>query len=475
MEEPQKPPADKAPEEGRSPERQVPEGQVPEEQAQERIQQLRYAMVEEGVAAALAPFQELHPADQGELVAELPRERQQQLLEFLTPWEIAQVLGHMDPDEAAGVSRALETPVLSLALDAGSPDVAADIVRLLPPERAQEVLGGMQTAQEVTSLLQYPDESAGGLMTPEYPVVRAEVTAAMALDGLRLLGPQAETVPSFFVVAGDGRLVGSLGIARLALARPTDVVGDIMDPDVRSVSAAADQEECARLMERYDLRHLPVVDPEHRLVGVILVEDVVDVVEEEATEDMYKMIGMGGARLFGPLRGSVRHRLPWLYVNLVTTLLAALVISLFESTIDQVVVLAVFLPVVAGQGGIGGTQTLTLVVRGMALGELLGRRGLRLLGRELLLGLLHGLLLGVGVGALAYAWKGSPMLGVVLGLAMLGNMLVGGLAGAGIPLVLRWLRMDPAVASAVIVTTFTDILGFLMFLGLATLLLRFLL
>ena len=465
MEEPQKPPTDEAPEEEGS----------PEERAQDRIRQARQRLIHEELTVALPPFRELHPADQGDVVLELTRERQQELLNALESREVAQVLKQLDPDEAAEVSSALGAQTLSEALDAGGPDVAADVLNLLPEEQAQEVLEGMQSALEVTSLLQYPGESAGGLMTPEYPVVRAELTAAMALDGLRLMGPRAETVPSFFVVTGDGRLVGSLGMARLALARPTDVVGDIMDPEVRSVSTEADQEECARLMERYDLRHLPVVDHRHQLVGVILVEDVVDVVEEEATEDMYKMIGMGGERLFGPLTGSVRHRLPWLYVNLGTTLLAALVISLFESTIAKAVVLAAFLPVVAGQGGIGGTQTLTLVVRGMALGELLGRRGLRLLGRELLLGLIHGLLLGVGVGMLAYVWKGNPMLGVVLGLAMLGNVLVGGLAGAGIPLALRWLRMDPAVASAVIVTTFTDVLGFLMFLGLAALLIRFLL
>ena len=167
------------------------------------------------------------------------------------------------------------------------------------------------------------------------------------------------------------------------------------------------------------------------------------------------------------------RRLPWLYLNLGTTILAALVISLFESTIARVATLAVFLPVVAGQGGIGGIQTLTLVVRSMALGELSGRRGVRLLAREVVLGLFHGLLLGTVVGLVAYAWKGNPTLGGVLAVAMTGNMLVAGLAGAGVPLVLRRLRMDPALSSAVFVTTFTDVLGFLMFLGLAAALISF--
>jgi magnesium transporter len=174
------------------------------------------------------------------------------------------------------------------------------------------------------------------------------------------------------------------------------------------------------------------------------------------------------------LRVSLRNRLPWLYINLGTTFLAALVISFFESTIALLAVLAVFLPVVAGQGGIGGTQTLTLVVRSMVLGEINGRNGLRLLVREIALGILHGLLMAVVVGVIAYFWKGSYMLGVVLGLAMLGNMIIAGLAGAGIPLLLVRLKIDPAVASAVIVTTCTDVAGFFLFLGLATVLIKYL-
>jgi magnesium transporter len=211
------------------------------------------------------------------------------------------------------------------------------------------------------------------------------------------------------------------------------------------------------------------------LVGIITWDDVADILEEEATEDMYKLAGISGERVFGPLRVSLRNRLPWLSINLATTFLAAMVINLFESTVARVAVLAVFLPVVAGQGGIGGTQTLTLVVRSMVLREISGRRSeFRLLVRELYLGILHGLLMAVMVGVVAYFWKGSYMLGIVLALAMLGNMIIAGLTGAGIPLLLARLKIDPAVASAVIVTTFTDVAGFFLFLGFATILIRFL-
>ena len=240
-----------------------------------------------------------------------------------------------------------------------------------------------------------------------------------------------------------------------------------MNRDINSVTAETDQEECAKVMQRYNLDLLPVLDSEGRLSGVIMDDDLVDVVVEEATEDMFRIASVGGERIAGPLTNSLRSRLPWLYINLATAFLAAVMVSLFETTITRVVALAVFLPVVASQGGIGGTQTVTLVVRSMALGEVPRRLGLRLLARELALGLIHGVALGIVVGIVAYLWKGNVTLGLVLGLAMLGNMLVAGMFGAGVPLLLRQLRMDPAVSSAVFVTTFTDVIGFVLFLGLA--------
>ena len=438
-----------------------------EDRVKEFVQRVRMLLAEGYPESALALFHELHPVEQGEVLVELAREPQQELLTSLPPEETAEILEHLQPEEAVEVSEGIKAPDLSEILDETRPDVAADILKHLPQEQSRETLEGMEEAEDVTPLLQYPDDSAGGLMTPEYPMVKEDTTTANALDQLRLLGEQAEDISSIFVVDDKGKLVGFLSMTRLALARPNAVVRDIMDSEVISVTAETDQEEFARLMERYDLSQLPVVDQDSRLIGVILGEDVVEVVEEEATEDMYRMAGMAGERVFGPLKNSIRSRLPWLYINLATAFLAALVVSLFESTIVKFVALAVFLPVVAGQGGIGGTQTVTLVVRSMALGEVSGRRGLRLLTRELFLGLIHGVLLGVVVGVVAYLWKGNFMLGLVLGLALLGNMLIAGLAGAGVPLLLRRLHMDPAVSSAVFVTTFTDVLGFLLFLGLA--------
>ena len=431
------------------------------------VLEIRQLMDDETGDSALARFRQLHPVDQGEVLASLAGGARLQLLETLTPEETADILEQMEPQGAAKVSDVMASGALAQILDQTKPDAAADILQLLPEERSEETLQAMSDAEEVVSLLQYRKDTAGGLMTVDYPVMRETITTPNALDQLRLLGPEAEHISSLLVVDGQNRLVGSLSIARLALARPTSLIGDIASHEIISVTADTDQEECARLMERYNLSQLPVVDADGRLTGVILAEDMVDVVEEEATEDMYRMASIAGERVMGPLRNSLRRRLPWLYINLATALLAGLMISFFESSIAQLVALAVFLPVVAGQGGIGGTQTATLVVRSMALGEVPRQLGLRLLVRELSLGLINGALLGLVVGLVAYGWKGNATLGIVLGMAMLGNMLVAGLAGAGVPLLLRRLGMDPAVSSAVFVTTFTDVIGFVLFLGLA--------
>jgi magnesium transporter len=242
-----------------------------------------------------------------------------------------------------------------------------------------------------------------------------------------------------------------------------------MEPDPVSVPVETDQEECARLMLRYNLNRLSVVDNEGKLAGVLRLENMVDVIEDEATEDMYRMVGVREEeKPFGPFWISIRNRLPWLGVNLGTLVIAGLVISTFESTLAQVVALAAFLPIIAGQGGIAGTQTLTLIVRSLALGEISSANANRLLLREVGLGLVQGLALAILVGIVALLWKGSEYLALVVGLALVANMVVGAITGVLVPLGFKALRIDPALASAVAVTTATDIIGFLVYLGLAS-------
>ncbi|MDE0824602.1 MAG: magnesium transporter [Dehalococcoidia bacterium] len=458
MEEPQT-----TPPEPRSEEQSRP----PEEVIHGLVRELERLMESGEKSQALELFAVLHPVDQGEVLDGLPKEHSQSLLDDLDAAVVAEILEYLEPEESVEMIGDRAPAELAEVLNLTGPDVAVDLLRQMPEEKQNETLEAMADPAEVTELLQYQDDTAGGLMTLDYPVVNDKTTTPNALDQLRLLGEDAEDINSVLVVDDEQRLVGSLSITRLALARSNVVVGDIMDPEINSVTAETDQEECAKVMQRYNLDVLPVLDSEGRLSGVILDDDLVDVVVEEATEDMFRIASVGGERIAGPLTNSLRSRLPWLYINLATAFLAAVMVSLFETTITRVVALAVFLPVVASQGGIGGTQTVTLVVRSMALGEVPRRLGFRLLARELALGLIHGVALGIVVGFVAYLWKGNVTLGIVLGLAMLGNMLVAGMFGAGVPLLLRQLRMDPAVSSAVFVTTFTDVIGFVLFLGLA--------
>ena len=433
------------------------------------IDRVRLLLEQERVSAALELLNALHPADQGDILVDLPSNSRQEILDELPPEDTADILEHLTEDEAAQVSEQLDTEHLADVLDETDPDVAADVLQNIPDHRLKPTLEEMVEADTVVPLLEYPDESAGGVMDPEAPSVMAGSPAGNALDLLRLRSQ--EESPRIMPVVDEGRrVVGRVDIVKLALARPGLSVSDIMETDVVSVSPDTDQEECAALARQYDLDLIPVVDGEGRLLGAIRADDIIDVVVEEATEDMYRIASVEGESVQGPLLRSMRHRMPWLGLNLVTVFLAALVIGVFESTVARVVALAIFLPIIPGQAGMSGMQTLTLVVRSMALGELPGRRVLRLLIRELALALVQGILLGVVVGAAAYAWKGDPTLGIILAAAMVGNMIIAGLTGAGIPLLLRKLKMDPAVSAAVFITTFTDVLGLLLFLGLATLL-----
>ncbi len=329
----------------------------------------------ERIGEAVRTLLALHPADQADVVLDMPDEGREALLEAMDAASVAPVLEAMEPEDAAALARLLSPDGIADALDELAPDVAADILHALPAPQAEIALADMEAADEVISLLQYPDETAGARMSRAAAAVRTDATAEMALDMLRLAAEDRAGQNAVFVVDADNRPVGYVSIKRIALARARTSVSELMHPLQASVSTDADQEECVRLVDRYDLSELVVTDAGGRLMGVIDAEDLHDVAEAEASEDMFRMAGMGKERPLTSFRRSVRSRAPWLTLNLVTTFAAAAVISMFESTIARVAALAVFLPVVAGQGGIGGTQTLTLVVRGMALGELSARRG----------------------------------------------------------------------------------------------------
>ena len=427
------------------------------------------ALLDQGRAGvAVAMLREMLSADQGVLLARVPRAERRVLVWQLSAAELSDILDEAPTEAAATIVSELPAARAAELLDDVDSHTVADILQGLPDAGAAAIIGALHRPQDVVSLLQYPPDTAGGMMTPDFPRVRRVITAGNALDALRLFGEDAEGFGWVCVLDGQRRLSGAVSIARLARASPARSAGDLADQyghRLVSVSPDTDREEVHHLMSRYSMGIIPVVDENQRVLGVARAEEAMQIGEEEATDDLLRVASAPGERVFAPLRLSIQHRLPWLVVNLGTVLAAAAVVNLFESAIAAVAMLAVFLPVVAGQGGIAGTHTVTLVVRGLALGDVPHHAGLRLLGRELLLGLLHGLALALVAGLLGWVWKGSIGLGVALAIAMVGNLLVAALSGAGVPLLLRRLGIGPAVSSAVFVTTFTDVFGFLIFLA----------
>lgn len=424
----------------------------------------------EALEEAVNLVSSIHPADQAELFTRLERELRPSFLALLSAEGMAHLLEHLEPDERREVVEAMPRASLARVLDRIDNDVAADILRELPPAEAARVISTMTTAGEVAPLLEHADQSAGGLMTRGFVALHGDMSAQDAINYMRLIRPNVEEPYYLYVLDAANRLQGVVSLRELIIAPPDTPLREIMESDVIAVSPQTDQEEVARLVQHYRLRALPVVDEDRHLLGIATMDDALDVVAEEATEDMYRMVGLPVEEsVYDPVALSARRRLPWLLLNLITAFVAAGVVSRFVDTIEDVAALAVFMPIVAGQGGNAGIQTITLVVRQMALGEVTIADAWRVLRKELAMGLLKGVAFGLIVGAIAWAWWDNSWLGLVVGTAMLLNMLVAGFWGAVIPLSLRRLRLDPAIASGIFLTTFTDVMGFLLLLGLATL------
>ncbi|HXF74657.1 MAG TPA: magnesium transporter, partial [Methylomirabilota bacterium] len=327
----------------------------------------------------------------------------------------------------------------------------------------------------VRELINYPEGTVGRIMTTDYMALPPDTTAQGAIDKIRERG-ELETFFYLYVVDDSGKLVGVVPIRNLVIAPPDRTLREMMIADPVKASVFMDQEEAARLVSRYELLALPIVDEAGRLEGIITVDDVIDIINQESTEDMYRMAGLAEEdRVFTPVSRSVKMRLPWTILNLLTATLAASVVGFFEGTLQELIALVTFMPVVAGVGGNGATQTATVIIRAIALGELEFASAWKAILRQIAVNVCIALAAGGLIAAAAVLWKGNPFLGVVLACAMIFNLgLMAGFAGAAIPLLLKALKFDPALGSGIIVTGLTDAFGFLSFLGLATLLRHYL-
>jgi magnesium transporter len=410
----------------------------------------------------------LHPADGADVLEELePRDRAD-VLEELEPLIGAEVLAELEEDERTDAANRIDLESLGEFLDEMAPDDAADVIGELSSAKARAALAEMEQPEEVRELLTHEQDTAGGLMSPHVMMFPRTSTAQQAIEILRRAKPDDETSYYLFVTDDAQRLLGVVSLRQLVIADPQATLETIMDSDIISARVDTDQEECARLLAHYDLLALPIVDDDQRLVGVVTADDVIDVLQEEATEDLYHLANLDADEdVDDSVFQSSRRRLTWLFINLPTAVLAGWVVSQFDSTVEALPVLAAFLPIIGGQGGNAGIQTLTLIVRSLAIGDISLRDSWSTLLRELAIGVVNGIIFGACIGLIGIVWQGSIMIGLIAGGAMLLNLVAAALAGTLVPLGLRLFKIDPALASGVVVTTVTDVTGFFCLLGLA--------
>ena len=437
------------------------------------LHHIHEALETEDVYRLLTMLRAMHPADIARVLEALPPRERELIWEFVSPEQDGDVLAYapdgkvreslldgMEPGELAELARNLDA------------DDAADILQDLPRDMAEEVLQAMDTQHRarLQAVLSYAEDSAGGLMNTDVLTVRADVSLEVVLRYLRRHEELPEKTDMLLVVDRDNTYQGALFIGTLLTNDPDLGVGEVMSRKVDAIPADMPEHDVATLFSDRDWISAPVVDADGRLVGRITIDDVVDVIREEADHTLMGRAGLDEEDdMFAPVITTARQRAVWLGINLVTALLAAWVIGLFEATLDQIVALAVLMPIVASMGGIAGTQTLTVMVRGMALGKVADSNRLWLIRKELLSGMLNGVLWAVVVGAVATAWFKQPGIGVIIASALVINLAFAALCGATLPLLLKKLSIDPALAGGVVLTTVTDVVGFMAFLGLATL------
>ncbi|MGO1057992.1 magnesium transporter [Planococcus sp. FY231025] len=414
-----------------------------------------------------------HPYDQATFYEKAELEIRQLMYQYLSPKEMADIYEaiELDDDEYESLFKEMNAHYAADLLSAMYTDDAVDVLNKLNKEQVATYLTIMdkESARQIKDLLHYEEYTAGSIMTTEFVSIPMNSTVRSAMNILRNAAPNAETIYYVFVVDEDLRLSGIVTLRDLIISDEDTLISSIMNERVVSVSVGEDQEEVARMIKDYDFLAMPVVDFQNHLLGIITVDDIIDVLDEEASDDYSKLAAVSDMDTFdrGPLTAA-KKRLPWLILLTFLGMLTANLMGMFEATLDQVALLAVFIPLIAGMAGNSGTQALAVAVRGIATGDIEEESKVKLLFREAGTGLITGLVCGVVVVGLVYFWKGELLIGLLVGTAVAGSIFVATLAGSFIPLLIHRLKIDPAVASGPFITTLNDIISILIYLGLAT-------
>ena len=444
------------------------------EYAMQRIQAVNATLADGMYVAARRMLHNMPACDIALLLESSPPKNRAIVWKLVDVDEHGEILEELSEEVQKSIIRQMAPEKLAAATEGMDTDDLAYVLRGLPDEVYQEVLKSMdeRDRQRAETALSYDEDSAGGIMNTDTITVRADVSVDVVLRYLRLKGELPEATDMLYVADRYDKLIGEISLARLVTVDPSKLVSDIMSSDVVSIPVDMEETDVAKLFERFDWVSAPVVDAEQQLVGRITIDDVVDIIREEAQHSMLSMAGLEDDEdTFAPVLKSTRRRTVWLAVNLVTALLAAMVSSLFEDILAQMAVLAILNTIVPSMGGIAGSQTLTLVIRGMALGHIGTSNSKWLIGKELAIGALNGVIWSVLIAAVVALWMQSWLVGAIIAFAMMANLLAAALAGVTVPMILKRFDIDPALAGGVILTTVTDVVGIFAFLGTATLLL----
>ncbi len=414
---------------------------------------------------------DMHPAEIAHLLESLPSDQREVIWPYIPVEAEGEVLLHLNDNVRAAFIEKMDPEALVAATEALDEDDLADLFPEMPRDVVQELLLSMeqQDRDRLKAVLYYPEDTAGGLMDLDTVTVRADITLDVVLRYLRRRGEIPPSTDSLFVVDRDGHYLGLLPLTALLTHEPAATVHEVMEHDENAIPADMPEREVANLFQHRDLITAPVVSDDNILLGRITIDDVVDVIRDDADHSLMSMAGLDEEMdMFAPVVTSAKRRAVWLGVNLLTALLASWVIGMFQSTIQQFVALAILMPIVASMGGIAGTQTLTLVIRGIALGQISASNARQLFTKELWVGVWNGLIWALILAVIAGAWFNSLNLSLLMAASIVINLVVAAIAGATVPLLLRRMGIDPALAGSVVLTTITDVMGFFTFLGLAS-------